>query len=88
VLFARALVRRPDILLLDEPYIGLDAVNRARLGALVNRIARGNHAVVIACHHRDEWPHRVTHELELAQGRARYCGLLRTQPASAGFLRV
>jgi molybdate transport system ATP-binding protein len=87
VLFARALVRRPDILLFDEPYAGLDAPNRARLGALVNRIARGNHAVVIACHHRDEWPRCATHELELVRGTARYCGLLRTRRAPAGARR-
>jgi ABC-type molybdenum transport system ATPase subunit/photorepair protein PhrA len=83
VLFARALVRRPDILLFDEPYAGLDALNRARLGALVNRIASGNHAIVIACHHRDEWPRGATHELELARGTARYCGPLRVQRAPA-----
>ncbi|HLQ13430.1 MAG TPA: ATP-binding cassette domain-containing protein [Steroidobacteraceae bacterium] len=77
VLFARALVRRPDILLFDEPYAGLDALNRARLGAFLDGIARGNHAIVIACHHRDEWPRRATHELELRRGAARYCGPLR-----------
>lgn len=87
VLFARALVRRPDILLLDEPYVGLDARHRTRLGALVNRIAGGNHAVVIACHHRDEWPRCATHELELVRGRARYCGPLREHPAAAGARR-
>ncbi len=84
VLFARALVRRPDILLFDEPYVGLDALNRARLGALVNRIATDNHAVVIACHHRDEWPRCATHELELRRGVARYCGPLREPPVPAG----
>jgi molybdate transport system ATP-binding protein len=79
VLFARALVRRPDIVLFDEPFVGLDALHRARLGALVNRVARGNRAIVIACHHRDEWPRRATHELELQGGAARYCGPLRTK---------
>ncbi len=87
VLFARALVRRPDILLFDEPYVGLDALNRARLGALVDRIATDNHAIVIACHHRDEWPRCATHELELQRGEARYCGPLREPPVPSGAQR-
>ncbi|MGH8255689.1 MAG: ATP-binding cassette domain-containing protein [Steroidobacteraceae bacterium] len=77
VLFARALVHRPDILLLDEPYTGLDAPTRARLRSLVQRAVELGVTVVIATHHRDEWPQGATHELELSRGRARYCGPLR-----------
>lgn len=77
VLFARALARRPDIVLLDEPYTGLDAPTRARLRALVDNLATMQHSIVIATHHRDEWPRRATHELELAAGRVRYQGALR-----------
>ncbi|HVN99233.1 MAG TPA: ATP-binding cassette domain-containing protein [Steroidobacteraceae bacterium] len=74
VLFARALALRPDILLLDEPYTGLDAPTRARLQALVDNLAAMQHAIVIATHHRDEWPRHATHELELVAGRVRYLG--------------
>ena len=77
VLFARALARQPDIVLLDEPYTGLDAATRTRLRALIeNWISKGR-TIVIASHHRDDWPRRATHELELAAGGVRYCGLLR-----------
>jgi molybdate transport system ATP-binding protein len=77
VLFARALVRRPDIVLLDEPYTALDASTRAQLRALVNTEARRGCTIVIATHERSDCPHPPTHELELGAGVARYCGPLR-----------
>lgn len=84
VLFARALVRQPDMVLLDEPYTGLDAPTRVRLRALIDGLACQERTIVIATHHRDDWPRRATHELELAAGTVRYCGLLRRRkPAAA-----
>ena len=77
VLFARALARHPDILLLDEPYTGLDAGTRARLRALVDAEARRGCTIVIATHERSDCPQPPTHELELGAGVARYCGPLR-----------
>ena len=74
VLFARALSRDPDILLLDEPYTGLDAPVRKQLIGLVETLASKELTVVIATHHRDEWPQRTTHELELVSGAVLYCG--------------
>ncbi len=83
VLFARALVREPDILLLDEPYAGLEARTRAALRSLVDAYVDAGVTVVIASHHRDEWPHGASHELELAAARVRYCGPLRASARSA-----
>ena len=77
VLFARALINQPDILLLDEPYAGLDARTRAALRSLVERAIADGTTIVMTTHHLDEWPVRATHELELARGRARYCGQIR-----------
>jgi molybdate transport system ATP-binding protein len=86
VLFARAAVAHPDIVLLDEPYTGLDAPTRVRLRGLVDDLANMKRTIVIATHHRDDWPSRTTHELELAAGRIRYCGLARRR-APPGALR-
>lgn len=84
VLFARALVGEPDILLLDEPYAGLDVPTRARLRTLVESIARSGVSVVISTHHRDEWPAQASHELQLERGHVRYRG----EPRQRRALRV
>ena len=87
VLFACAGVAHADIVLLDEPYTGLDAPTRVRLRALVDNLANRKRTIVIATHHRDDWPSRATHELELAAGRIRYCGPARTGRAARGASR-
>jgi molybdate transport system ATP-binding protein len=78
VLFARAWVRRPQLLLLDEAFAGVDGPTRRELLAHVHQAIEGGTAVIMATHHRAEWPVLTTHELELASGRARYCGPVRS----------
>lgn len=77
VLFARAWMPEPDILLLDEPYTGLDVRTRRALMREVERAAAHGVTIVLTSHHRDEWPVGTTHEIELAGGNAVYCGVLR-----------
>jgi ABC-type molybdenum transport system ATPase subunit/photorepair protein PhrA len=77
ILFARALVTRPRVLLLDEPFTGLSPGLRAQLLAWVEeRIAAGV-TVVMATHYRDEWPRHASHELVLKRGRVVYAGTIR-----------
>jgi ABC-type Mn2+/Zn2+ transport system ATPase subunit len=56
VLIARALVQDARLLLLDEPYSGLDTTSSERLTALLHELARGGAGIVVA-----------THDLEQAQ---------------------
>jgi molybdate transport system ATP-binding protein len=81
VLFARAWIREPQLLLLDEPFAGIDAAARRRLLRRVEALAARGAAVVVAVHEPGAWPACASHELELARGRARYCGPLRRRPA-------
>jgi molybdate transport system ATP-binding protein len=81
VLFARAWVRRPSLLLLDEPFSGLDSPTRLSLMAHVAAMVASGTAVVMTTHYRTEWPSCVTHELELSAGRAIYCGPVRSSAA-------
>ena len=82
VLFARALVRAPRLLLLDEPFAGVDAPTRRALMERVSALAANGTAVVVTTHRPGDWPGCATHELELSGGRARYCGPLRTRRAA------
>lgn len=49
-ILARAIASRPDLLLLDEPFNGLDADSRTRLVRLVNDLKAEGIAVVMSTH--------------------------------------
>ena len=77
VLFARAWVRDPALLLLDEPFAGVDEPTRQDLSERIEAKVAGGAAVVMTTHRRSEWPRCASHELELARGEVRYAGPLR-----------
>jgi molybdate transport system ATP-binding protein len=79
VLFARAWVSHPRLLLLDEPLAGVDAPTRRVLLDRIGHLVADGTAVVMSTHHRDEWPPYATHELELAKGKVRYAGPMRSK---------
>ncbi|MEV7430033.1 ABC transporter ATP-binding protein [Nocardioides sp. NPDC092400] len=51
---AVALLRSPDLLVLDEPTVGLDPVLRRDLWSLFHRLAGGGAAVLVSSHVMDE----------------------------------
>jgi ABC-type Mn2+/Zn2+ transport system ATPase subunit len=54
VLVARALVQETDVLLLDEPFTGLDTPSAQRLGRLLDRLAAEGRGLMIATHDVDQ----------------------------------
>jgi len=70
-LIARALVSRPELLLLDEPSSGLDLEGRETLLGALERLAQEQPtlAVVVTTHHLEELPTTTTHALLLRDGR-------------------
>jgi ABC-type multidrug transport system ATPase subunit len=51
---ARALLARPQILVCDEPFAGIDPAGAERLGTLLRRQAELGMGVILADHHVDE----------------------------------
>ena len=54
VLVARALVQDADVLLLDEPFSGLDEASAAQLTALIDELAAQGRAVMVATHDMEQ----------------------------------
>lgn len=56
VLLARALVHRPQVLLLDEPLDGLDAASLAQMRAHLGELSRQQITLLTVTHRREELP--------------------------------
>jgi molybdate transport system ATP-binding protein len=70
VLLARAVVKRPRLLILDEPCQGLDAAQRRTLLGLVDRVVfQTGTALIYVTHRPAEMPRCITHRLRLRRGR-------------------
>jgi molybdate transport system ATP-binding protein len=70
ILLARAMVKKPELLLLDEPCQGLDAAHRLSILATVDKVIRQTRAgLIFVTHHTKEMPACITHVLKLKSGR-------------------
>lgn len=89
VLIARALVNRPQALLLDEPSTGLDLVAREQLVATMRVLAQQGITLVLVTHHIEEIIPEIERVVLLRDGRVLADGpraeLLRSAPLSAVF---
>ena len=65
VLLSRALLKSPGLLVLDDPFAGLDAAMCARLLVALDRLAADGLPMVLMVRHQDEIPSCVTHVLSL-----------------------
>ena len=74
VLIARALVTRPDALVLDEPTTGLDLVARHRFMETVRRLMREGTTLILITHHVDEIAPETRRVVLLRDGQVAYDG--------------
>jgi molybdate transport system ATP-binding protein len=72
VLFARALVKNPPLVILDEPCQGLDPLLRSSFVALIDRLcAQTPITLIYVTHNANEIPQGITHQLRLERGSVR-----------------
>lgn len=69
VLIARALLRNPRLLILDNPFAGLDEGFRKRFAENLDRVMRTETRVVLVGTNRDAVPRGITHVLSIRADR-------------------
>ena len=68
VLLARAFVKDPQLLILDEPLHGLDLKNRRRVKDIIETFCqRRNKTMVMVTHYEEELPAVITHKKYLTK---------------------
>ncbi|MFI3306179.1 MAG: ATP-binding cassette domain-containing protein [Rikenellaceae bacterium] len=66
LLLARAFVKDPALLILDEPLHGLDMRNRRRVTEIIEAFStRPNKSMIMVTHYPEELPASITHSLHL-----------------------
>jgi molybdate transport system ATP-binding protein len=80
ILIARAMVKNPKLLILDEPCAGLDPENRNAVLSLLELIGQsGATGLIFVSHHEKEIPACITHRLFLDHGIVQRSGARRPQ---------
>jgi molybdate transport system ATP-binding protein len=68
-LIAKALIKHPRLLILDEPFDGLDEQSRNALAKIINDLMGGNMHVILITHRFAEIVPNITHVLLLKYGK-------------------
>jgi molybdate transport system ATP-binding protein len=70
VLLARVFVKRPDLLILDEPLHGLDASNKKRVRNIIERYCTNQKSLIYVTHYEHEIPSVADQRLQLVKNQA------------------
>lgn len=66
VLLARAFVKSPDLLILDEPFHGLDNENRCKVRSIIEEYCKDREkTLIMVSHYAEELPQCIDHSLTL-----------------------
>lgn len=77
VLLARALIHNPEVLILDEPFNGLDILGRMQVQELLNEwMKEDGRSLVSVTHHCDEITEQYTHAALMKDGKLFETGLI------------
>ncbi len=88
VMLARAVVHGPELLVLDEPFSGLDRSWQARMAQLLRAFLDQGRTIVLVTHSPEFMDEVLTHGLLLERGRRRVDGEWSAVRDSADFARL
>ncbi len=74
VLIARALVRDPELLIMDEPMAGIDQASRERLAQIVSESKNATTTILVVLHELGELGPLLDRELHIGSGHISYDG--------------
>lgn len=86
VFVTRALIKSEGLLILDEPFEGLDTDHRRNLSAILDTLMNRGVQVILVSHRIDEIPHGITRIIALKKGRVFGHGLRKTMLAQPHFI--
>ncbi len=71
-----ALLKNPDLLIIDDPFDGLDSLSRKNLKQIINELAENNQKIIIITNKIEDIFSQCTHMLLLSEGVVKYSGKL------------
>jgi ABC-type molybdenum transport system ATPase subunit/photorepair protein PhrA len=80
ILLARAIVHDPSVVILDEPFDGLDPATKAEFSLTLERLMERGANLVVVTHHLDDLPNGMTHAMVLDNGHIRFQGRVSELP--------
>ncbi|OOF58520.1 molybdate ABC transporter ATP-binding protein ModF [Rodentibacter myodis] len=73
LLIARAMVKHPPVLILDEPFQGLDGLNRKLVKHFIEQLVNNSETQLLFVSHQDsDAPNCITHLFEFVKEKAQY----------------
>lgn len=82
LLLAAVMQHEPDLLILDEPFIGLDPINRQMVLALVRECVARGAAVILSTHLMDQVEALCEHAILINRGKTLLSGTIREMRAT------
>lgn len=71
-----AMIHQPDLIILDEPFSGLDPVNQQTVEALIRAQGRAGRTVLFSTHVMEHAERMCDHIVLFARGKAAFCGTM------------
>lgn len=79
VLIARAMVRNPELLIMDEPMAGIDRASRERLAEIVTEAKDAGTTILVVLHELGELAPLLDREIRISRGHLDYDGPARPE---------